>query len=173
MRESPNRRVVAQIADGSRLNNNRTPKDLRSRSRGQAVVELALLLPIMVLLFAGVVDFARVYEAKIKLDSATRDAAEFVASDLDPRTKSHSLTAATRIICLQFDQVATCSEPIVQQPIRTETSNSGGGTATYPLVKATVTSTFTFQTLMPYPLVTNDGELELTARSEYSVLWGR
>ncbi len=180
MNESAYRRAHAdpqredyRTRDWRTLRNTQSPKGKRRRSRGQALVEFALLLPVMVLVFASAVDFARVYEAKIKLESATRDAAEFVASDLNASTKTDPLAAAKRIICLQFGQASTCSEPSVQEPIRTEIFNAGGGTALYPLVKATVTSTFKFRTIMPYPLVTNGGELELTARSEYSVLWGR
>jgi len=156
------------------LSNTHSQKRKRNRSRGQSLVELALLLPVMVLVFTSAIDFARVYETKIRLESATRDAAEFAASDINPLTVSDPTAAARRIVCLQFvPSNPTCTEPRVVVTRTTNSSASVGGTTLYPMVKAIVESKVDFSTFMPYPLVTNSGILELTAKSEYSVLWGR
>jgi Flp pilus assembly protein TadG len=51
------------------------PEDMRRRSRregGQAVVELALVLPLMLLLLLGVVQFGTVFRDYIALTDATR-----------------------------------------------------------------------------------------------------
>jgi Flp pilus assembly protein TadG len=45
--------------------------------RGTAAVELALISPILLILFAGVIDFGRVYHDEIELSSAVAAAAQY------------------------------------------------------------------------------------------------
>ena len=50
-----------------------------SRSRGQALVEFALVLPLLMILLLGVADFGRIFQAGIAEEAAVRDAAEAAA----------------------------------------------------------------------------------------------
>jgi hypothetical protein len=51
----------------------------RRRHRGQAVVEFALILPLMLLLTIGVVDLARIFSSYIALTDGVREAALYAA----------------------------------------------------------------------------------------------
>ena len=51
----------------------------RRDDRGAAVVEFALVLPILVLFVFGIVEFGRAYNARIELTSAVREGARAVA----------------------------------------------------------------------------------------------
>src|SRR6266550_4543832 len=51
----------------------------RTKSRGQALVELAITLPILALLVAGVLELGRGYAFAVETSDAARDAARFVA----------------------------------------------------------------------------------------------
>ncbi len=46
--------------------------DRRGRSRGQALVEVALVLPVMLLILVGAGDLARVFSTQVSLDTAAR-----------------------------------------------------------------------------------------------------
>jgi hypothetical protein len=97
---------------------------------GQAYVELALILPVLLLLALAVGDFGRVYATGIAVESAAREAADFAA--FDDLTNSHfyepvpgtvdakdsTRTEALRRACTAvgslpgFDDVAaTCADP--------------------------------------------------------------
>jgi Flp pilus assembly protein TadG len=49
----------------------------RPRERGQALVELAITVPLLVFILLGIVDFARVYTAALTVEAAAREAADF------------------------------------------------------------------------------------------------
>lgn len=53
----------------------------RAGARGQSMVEFALIVPILLVLFVAVADFGRIFATVIALESATRDAAETTAND--------------------------------------------------------------------------------------------
>jgi len=69
-----NRGERRQVADRSR----------GERSRGQALVEFALIAPIMVLIFAALVQFALIYERQIGIENAVRDGARRGATYMTP-----------------------------------------------------------------------------------------
>jgi TadE-like protein len=54
--------------------------DHRGGSAGQSLVEFALVIPILLVLFVAIADFGRVFVAGVALEAATRDAAEAAAN---------------------------------------------------------------------------------------------
>jgi Flp pilus assembly protein TadG len=49
------------------------------RDRGAAAVELALVLPVLLLIVCGIVDFGRAYNAQVALTQAAREGARLAA----------------------------------------------------------------------------------------------
>lgn len=61
---------------------------------GQSLVELALLLPLLVLIMAGALDLARVYDAYVSITNASREGARYGA--VNPTDNSGITTAVNR-----------------------------------------------------------------------------
>lgn len=74
----------------------------RARDRGAAAVEMALVLPLIVFLVFGIIDFGRMFNAQITLTEAAREGARAVAlgESADPRvaTATQGLTAVTTTV---------------------------------------------------------------------------
>ena len=57
------------------------PRGRRQRQGGQSMVEFALVVPILLILFVAIADFGRIFAAGVAVEAATRDAAEAVANE--------------------------------------------------------------------------------------------
>lgn len=155
----------------------------RAGTRGQSLVEFALILPILLTMLGAAVDVARLYQGWITLEGATRDAAEYAAT-FD--TTSGAATAdAKRIICTQTATVpgfaappgnpTACTSPaitITSFPAG-DTAAANGGSALNPVQAITVTATLPFRTFFGYPLFTQGGAWTLTSTQSYSIIQGR
>jgi Flp pilus assembly protein TadG len=153
----------------------------RTRSRrGQSLVELSLVLPILSAILGGAIDLARVYEAQITLQSAARNAAEAAASEAGDVTEAQ--TIARRIVCIESQglpgfvpggggNVETCTSPAVAVTFSRSTTAPGASTW-YPLGTATVEASLDFDMLLPWPLLP-DGGWTLDPEHSYSVFQGR
>lgn len=69
-------------------------KKLRSES-GAAAVEFALVVPILLLLLLGIVEFGRVYNAQLQLTAAARDGARVMSINAVPAQTVANAKAAT------------------------------------------------------------------------------
>lgn len=56
-----------------------TPAIVSTDQRGQSLVEFALVLPMLLVLLLGIVDFGRIFQAGIAVEAAARNAAEIGA----------------------------------------------------------------------------------------------
>jgi Flp pilus assembly protein TadG len=69
------------------------------KSRGQSLTELALLLPLLVLILLGTVDLARVYNSYVTLTNAAREGARYGATHpLNPSGATNTDAIRTRVI---------------------------------------------------------------------------
>ena len=143
-------------------------------------MELALILPILLGLAGGATDLARSFQAQITLESAVRNAAEYVAANsVDGTTAA---TDARRSVCLETTGLpnfaagpghdpATCTAPGVSLPSFAISTTAVGATTRNPLVSATVKATLVFNTLIDYPFLPHGFTLSATAA--FTVARGR
>lgn len=73
--------------------------------RGQALVELALILPVMIVLFAAALDLGRLYYSQITIDNAAKEGALEATNDPTSFDNTQPCDAVTnRVICLVVNE---------------------------------------------------------------------
>jgi Flp pilus assembly protein TadG len=162
-----------------------TPASGRANGRGQSLVEFALILPVFLAFLGLAIDYSRVFQAWITLESATRDAAEAAATSA--ATSGDALDMAKRIVCLQAQtipgftrgtspspaDVEACASPTVTVTSFSVSDTAPGASEDYPLGSVTVQSTLPFSPMFAYPLITQNGQWIVTTSASFSILQGR
>jgi len=154
----------------------------RRSSRGQSMVEMALILPFLLAFVGGATDFARAFQASITLESGVRNAAEYVAANSADSTAAQ--TDATRVVCLESTEVPgytpgtgpqpdeTCTNPGVTTTNFSVSTTAVGASTRNPIGTVRVSASAPFDTLIPYPFLP-EGGWTLHADATYSVVRGR
>lgn len=140
----------------------RTPNSVAGRAgwrsrRGAAVVELAILAPLLVMLFVIATDFARVYYFSLTLTSSARAGALFAS---DPATQLESPFDSTTQAALAD---ATNLNPA---PVITEVHGTDLGGR--PWVE--VSAEYTFETITGFPGIPDNLKLTRTVRMYVSAI---
>ncbi len=103
----------------------------RQRTRGQSVVEFALVVPVLLLLTLTAIDFGRVFLGWVNLQQMTRIAANFAANDPDAWQATPNLATQARYkdIVLNDAKASNCDLPgnpdTVAAPTFTDTNGDG------------------------------------------------
>ncbi len=109
----------------------RIPRIGRGNERGAAVVEFALVLPILLLLVLGIAEFGRAYDIQMTLSGAAREGVRSMALHDDPGEARTTTKAAAPTLELSDAQISvspsTC-EASGRSPAATATV-----TVTYPM----------------------------------------
>jgi Flp pilus assembly protein TadG len=113
------------------------------RDRGAAAVEFALLLPMLLLLVFGIIDFGRALNAQITLTQAAREGARVDAVDDPNGVPNTSATVTTRT------QAAATGLSGVGVTVTTCPANAGIA------ANATVKATYTFKFVTPIAAISS------------------
>lgn len=168
----------------------RRPRARKGKSRGQSLVEFSIVLPLLLTMVGVIIDAARVYQAWTNLESATRDAAQYLAtSDTDPTSPDYTtqgtnsdnkaifiLSEATGFTFTPSGTRGTltnCTAPQLTTTYSSDTTFANGGSVSNPVGTARVVSCLPFKTLFAYPLLTNNGVWVIKADRSYKILVGR
>ncbi|MCI0346781.1 MAG: pilus assembly protein [Chloroflexi bacterium] len=149
------------------------------------MAEFGLLLPVLLAFLGLTIDFARVYQAWITLESATRDAAEYAATAAS--SSSNATTIAKKTICLQSqdvpgftrsglaspDDLEQCTAPNVSVVTFTLSTTAPGASTRYPIGSATVQASLPFSPLIAWPFITQGGSWTIVTQATFSVVQGR
>lgn len=89
----------------------------RKHESGQALVEFALVLPLLLALLCGIIDFGWLYYNQITLNNAAREGARYAVIHYDPSTNWKE-TAESRMLAGMVgvdSATAIVSDPVGQQ----------------------------------------------------------
>jgi PKD repeat protein len=155
----------------------------RKRSRGQSLVEFALLLPLLLLILMVGIDFGRVYLGYINLQNMVRIAANYAANnptawDL-PLTPAKSATQASYKDQIINDAKATNCKlpvaggvPVVPNPTFTDQDGDGDTDSIGDLAKVALTCQFRIVTPIISGIVGSGGNLGVSADAVFPVKSG-
>ena len=124
-------------------------------TRGQGLVEFALMIPIVLFLFFGVYEFGRFYFSRLTLQHAVAEAARFAVTgeSLDDE-EGNSMTRAQSIVSVIKRNAQNLNLDVDR--ITIDPADAGG-----PGDVVTVSAEFTFNFFLPgYSSLFPDGDLE-------------
>lgn len=122
----------------------------RQRSRGQALVEFAILVPVLLLILAIAADFGRAFTAYIAIGSAAHEGATFGMQSLANANDSAKIRSAALADAPSIMGVA----PTVPNAVVSKDAQGYNRVA--------VTVNYTFSPLMPIPPIPNSISLTRT-----------
>lgn len=149
-------------------------------SRGQAIAEFALVLPLVFGIVGAGIDFSRAFAASMALSSATRNAAEAAAYEALDDGQAEAIALA--VVCTEAQEVpgfvpgaggdvASCTNPVISVTYsRSETAP--GANIRYPVVSVTVTTSMDFGLAVPWPFIP-DQTWNLGTTQSFQILQGR
>ena len=120
---------------------------LPPRSRGQAIVELALVVPILLLLMAAALDLGRLFYSRITVENAAREGA--IEASIDPAsfTSGSGCNAATnRVMCRVVNETQSSFVTVAPSDVALACNPSDCATGIGSTVTVTVTGHFSLIT---------------------------
>ncbi len=115
------------LQEGKEGNVKRPVKKLfHKRENGQSAVEFALVLPILLILLCGIIDFGWVYYNQITLNNAAREGARYAVIHYDPAIDWKEQAESRMISGMVGVRSATAivSDPVEQQITATVTADA-------------------------------------------------
>lgn len=108
-----------------------------SRTRGQAMVEFAIVLPILALLLVMAVDFGRVFFGWVSLTNAARIGADYAGQHPDAWATSNT-TQIDRFEALIRDNAGGCDVQTIQDPTFADVNGDGNARESGDRVRVTL-----------------------------------
>jgi len=122
--------------------------------RGQSLVELSLILPVLLILALGVVDYGRVYFEYVSITNAARTGAAYASTDADTAADLTGIRAAA------LDDLGSLPNGSGDSAEVTATTGADANGDAY----TSVTVRKEFDTLLPWPLLPSGFDIERTVQ---------
>jgi uncharacterized protein (UPF0333 family) len=135
------------------------------KENGQAMVEFALVLPILLLLVAGIIDFGWLFYNHLSANNASREAARYIAihyyfDDMD--SKSHYAAGSAEAKALDLIDAYTTMSDLYVYEITPQSDDVNGGEK----VKVKFKGNVTILTPLLSRIIDDDGDGKFLIESE-------
>lgn len=165
-----NNQVKCQDSDGGNERDSvRRPRRF-STQKGQAMIELALLLPLILVLLIGIIEIGRLAYYYIEVSDAARAGAQYASQSLANAANVPNITQAVQndfqdvgVITLSPAPQQTCGCP------GTAPAACPAGGCAYPLVYVNVSTTYPLSPLFQYPGISTLFPVTITGSSTMPV----
>lgn len=141
----------------------------RSRERGQSIVEVALILPVALVLLAGTVDMGRLFFARVAIENAAREGAVFAANNPRCDTAARAACRDPNTVDWRVRNEATALDGLVTTFICFAPNGAARGSVTDceagDTYQTTVSDQFDFVTPLLAPIFGSTLTLEASATS--------
>ena len=127
------------------------------RERGAAAVEMAIILPLLLLVIGGLVDFGRAYYLNVTATSAAREGARMVAMGYTTAQANARITAAMPTN-MQFTTVLVACPNAAETGSATVTITNGAGANQFHWMVLNVMPSF-FGGSVPLPTLSSKGSM--------------
>jgi Flp pilus assembly protein TadG len=128
---------------------------LKRGTRGQSLVEFALILPVLLILMLGTIDFGRVYFAYVSVTNAARNGAQYASFSSEAAADSDGIRNAA---------LADTVELVNTSPTNPNVTVATG-TDSQSRLYADVTVAYTFSTIFPWPGIPDSMNVARTVRA--------
>jgi len=138
----------------------------RHPQRGQSMVEVAVVAPVLVLLLLAAADFGRIFYTNVALNNAVRAGAQYGSQS---RVTAANATGIRNAVTTDASNITLSGTPSVSQCTCISGSNVAVCTSTYPCSDnpgatfVTVTASATFKTIAHIPGVASSTTMTSTA----------
>ncbi len=123
--------------------------------RGQALVEMAMIAPFLLVLMLGAIDFGRVYFAYVAVTNGARNGADYAAGGSNAAADLASIKAA---VVADTNELLDVSPTNPDVTVVTSTDSQGR-------LYADVSVQYTFTTIFDWPGLPHSIDLERTVRA--------
>lgn len=136
----------------------------RNSQAGASLLETALILPILLLLFLGAMDFARAFYAGIELANAATAGAEYGAQSLGKSVDYAGMIDTAKKDAQDLSGMTATATSYCACPDGTQVNCQTGSCPSYgiPQVYVSVTTQYTWQAQVPYAGVPGTVNLQRT-----------
>jgi Flp pilus assembly protein TadG len=124
-------------------------------SRGQSLAEFALVLPVILVLVLGAIDFGRVYFAYVSVTNAARNGAHYASGSPVAAEDAGGIREA---VLEETSDLLDTSPTNPSVAVATGTDGQGG-------LYADVTVSYAFSPIFPWPGLPDSVELDRTVRA--------
>lgn len=125
-------------------------RNLTAREHGQAIIEFALVVPVLILIMLGILDLSRMYQTSIVVTNASREGARWGATH--PKDTTNIINRAKLEAQAVDSKIILTVPPPVCYYYGTTTVRPCTEAANGDEIKVTATATFQFATLYIFRL---------------------
>jgi hypothetical protein len=143
------------------MNRTKIPENSSSRSSGQALVEFAFVLPVLLLLMVAIVDFGIIFYTQMTVTNAAWEGARAGATIVDPTQGDQEITGAVQAAAYGLDtsRLTVNIDPTQDEPPRNQPYPAPRGES----LKVTVQ----YQVELSFPALTVPITGQAVTRMEY------